>query len=96
MLALGTLSNDPEAVVDEGNQIEAYWAASELFKICNEKVDYGVTGQSEEGNSFEIPILPDLYGANPLEMTLAIFHHRAEGKKIFLHDDNVKKLIKKT
>jgi len=44
MLALGTLSDDPNAAIDEGNQIEAYWSATELFNICNEKNDFGVTG----------------------------------------------------
>ncbi len=73
MLALGTLSDDPLAAIDEGNQIEAYWSATELFNICNEVHDFGLTGQAEEGNSFEIPILPDMYGSNPLEMTLAIY-----------------------
>ncbi len=44
MLALGTLSNNPEAAIDDGNQIGAYWSATELFNICNEKHDFGVTG----------------------------------------------------
>ena len=88
--------SDPDAAIDEGNQIEAYWSATELFNICNEKHDFGITGQPDEGYSFEIPILPDMYGSNPLEMTLAIYKQRAEDQKVFFHNENVKEIVKKT
>ena len=37
----------------------------------------------EEGVSFEIPILPDMYGYNPLDICLGITQQEKEFKNIF-------------
>lgn len=72
-----------------GDQIQAYWAAIELFKIANQKHKVDLTGDSvhEEGISIEIPVLPDFYGATPLDMCLGINNLRESELWVYTYKD---------
>lgn len=48
---------------------DTYTGARELFKATSEKKEYGITGAEGE-ISFEVPILPDIYGQTPLDICL--------------------------
>ena len=73
MLALETnlMSND---------QIRAIDAMKDLFKVANLKKQLWITG-ADDGCSFEVPILPDIYGNTPLDICLGIVNRSRKGDK---------------
>ena len=47
-------------------------------------------------HSFEIPILPDMYGITPLDICLGINKHRAADQNIFWRTEDSVNLVKST
>ena len=47
----------------------------------------------EEGVTLEIPILPDMYGADPIEICLMLNKKGEEDEKIFFQSDANMRLI---
>ena len=68
-------------------------ATSKLFDLCRERLDLGIIGCGDEGCDFEIPLLPDMYGATALDICLGIDLSSKDGKHIFHQNEAFQKLI---
>ena len=69
-LALGV--NDP----DKDDHVKNSEAVEEFFKVASEGIEFAIVGMTdsmaEDKIKLEIPILPDMYGTTPLDISLAI------------------------
>ena len=52
------------------------------------------TEHMTDGLSFEIPILPDMYGTTPLDICLGINTHRVADSRVFYVDADVESEIR--
>ena len=51
---------------DESDQIKSFRTSKGLFEIAAKFVDLEITG-ADDGCTFEVPLLPDIYGRTALD-----------------------------
>ena len=91
-LALGV--NDP----DKDDHVKNSEAVEEFFKVASEGIEFVIAGVSksmaeDKKIKLEIPILPDMYGTTPLDISLAISIQRKTDKHVFYSaDDSLKEV----
>ena len=51
---------------------QSYFPTKDIFDVASQKVKLFLTGEGNEGSSFEIPILQDIYGQTALDICLGI------------------------
>ena len=82
-------ANEDE-ILHESDQLSAVNSAKELFETVKSKENLKLTGEedySEDGVTLEIPIIPDMYGADPLEICLRLNNKRDVESAIFKTTD---------
>ena len=73
-------------------------AAQEFFNVASAGIDFEISGVTsamldEKQIKLEIPILPDMYGTTPLDISLAISIQRKTDENVFYSaDDSLKEV----
>ena len=95
-LALGGANENSQT--REVDQMQAFLATKELFQTCKKKLELGLVGHdnSQEQKCLEIPILPDMYGADPIEICFGQNKKREAGLFVFYEDEFNRRITEQT
>ena len=62
---------------------QSYFPTKDIFDVASQKIKLFLTGEGNEGSSFEIPILQDIYGQTALDICLGIENKKNQDEQIF-------------